>query len=75
MLFDKVIAFDNFRKKIVLIVNMSLDDIETGYNKAILELKHLCELLKNGEKKNEPGGRLLSEVTPLFNKETYCGMV
>ena len=29
MLFDKVIAFDNFRQKIVLIVNISLDDPES----------------------------------------------
>lgn len=36
MLFDKVIAFDNFRKKIILIVNMPLEDIETGYHKAIV---------------------------------------
>lgn len=75
MLFDKVIAFDNFRQKIILIANMELEDPETGYRKAVMELKQLCDLLKNGEKKKEPGGRLLSEVTPLFDKETYCGMV
>ena len=28
MLFDKVIAFDHLRQKIVLIVNMPLDDVE-----------------------------------------------
>ena len=33
------------------------------------------ELLRNGEKKNEPGGRLTGEVTPLFNKEQFCNMV
>ena len=71
MLFDKVIAFDNFRQKIILIVNMDLSDPETGYNKAILELHQLQELLRFGEKKQEPEG----EVTPLFDKETYCGMV
>ena len=47
MLFDKVIAFDNFRQKIILIVNMSLEDPETGYNKAKLELKQLADLLRN----------------------------
>ena len=41
MLFDKVIAFDNFRQKIILIVNMSLEDPETGYNKAVLELDNI----------------------------------
>lgn len=75
MLFDKVIAYDNFRQKIILIVNMPLDDPETGYNKAIMELKQLADLLKHGEKKEEPGGRLLSEVKPLFNEEQYCAMV
>lgn len=75
MLFDKVIAFDNFRQKIILIVNMPLDDPETGYNKAILELRQLRELLKTGQKKQEPPGRLLSQVTPLFDREAYCAMV
>ncbi|MBQ8288592.1 MAG: anthranilate synthase component I [Clostridia bacterium] len=75
MLFDKVIAFDNFRQKIILIVNMPLDDPETGYNKAVMELNQLALLLRNGEKKNEPGGKLLGEVTPLFEKEEFCGMV
>lgn len=75
MLFDKVIAFDNFRQKIILIVNMDLSDPETGYNKAILELHQLQELLRFGEKKQEPESHLKGEVAPLFDKETYCGMV
>ena len=75
MLFDKVIAFDHFRQKIILVVNMPLEEIESGYNKAIMELKQLCDLLRNGEKKQEPGGRLLGEVTPLFQKEQYCEIV
>lgn len=75
MLFDKVIAFDHLQQKIILIINMPLDDVEVGYNKAAMELKQLVELLKNGEKKNEPGGKLLGEVTPLFDKAQFCGMV
>ena len=75
MLFDKVIAFDNVRQKVILIVNISLEEPETGYNKAVMELKQLAELLRFGEKKEEPAGHLLGEVTPLFDKETYCSMV
>lgn len=75
MLFDKVIAFDNFRQKIILMVNMPLTDPETGYNKAVMELKQLCGLLRSGKPKDEPGGRLTGEVTPLFDRETYCRMV
>ena len=75
MLFDKVIAFDNLCQKITLIVNMTLEDPETGYNKALIELKQLRELLLHGEKKQNMGGKLLGPVTPLFDKERYCDMV
>lgn len=75
MLFEKVIAFDHVRQKIIFIVNMSLHDIEVGYNKAVLELKQLVELLKKGEKKQEAKGRLMEEVIPLFEKEQFCDMV
>ncbi|MDO4975657.1 MAG: anthranilate synthase component I [Eubacteriales bacterium] len=75
MLFEKVIAFDNFRQKIIFIVNMHLDDVEVGYNKAVLELKQMVELIKHGKKKEEAGGKLLGEVTPLFDKERFSQMV
>lgn len=75
MLFDKVIAFDNFRQKIILISNMSLEDPETGYNKAKMELQQLADLLRNGNRKKEAAGKLTSEVKALFDKEQYCEMV
>lgn len=75
MLFEKVIAFDHLRQKIILIANMPLEEPETGYNKAVMELKQLVELLRNGEKKKEPGGKLGGDVTPLFDKEQFCSMV
>ncbi len=75
MLFDKVIAFDHLRQKLIFIVNMPLDDVKVGYNKAVMELRQLVELIRHGKKKNEPGGRLLGEVTQLFSKEQFCSMV
>ncbi|MBO4324586.1 MAG: anthranilate synthase component I [Lachnospiraceae bacterium] len=75
MLFDKIITFDNIRQKIILIANMSVEDPETSYKKAVWDIKQLEQLLRHGEKKEEPAGRLLGEVTPLFTKEQYCGMV
>lgn len=53
MLFDKVIAFDNIKKKIILIANIQLEDPETGYNKAVFELNNLAELIAHGKKKTE----------------------
>ena len=75
MLFDKVIAFDHLRQKIILIVNMPLDDVKIGYNKAVMELKQLVKLIRYGEKEKEPSGKLLGEITPLFDKEQFCAMV
>ncbi len=75
MLFDKVIAFDHVRQKIILIVNMSLDDPAAGYSKAVLELLHMADILRNGERKQEPRGKLLGEVAPLINRKAYCAMV
>jgi len=75
MLFDKVIAFDNFRQKLILIVNMRLEEGEAGYNKAKMELQQMADLLRNGVPKREPAGHLKSEVTALFSREEYCGMV
>jgi len=75
MLFEKVIAFDNIKQKIVLIANIHLDEPDVNYNKAVWELKQLADLLRNGEKKKEPSGKLLGEVTAMFSKEEYCDMV
>ncbi|MBP0976150.1 MAG: anthranilate synthase component I, partial [Oscillospiraceae bacterium] len=33
MLFDKVIAFDHFRQKLILIANMRLNEPETEYRR------------------------------------------
>ena len=74
MMFDKVIAFDNYRQKIVLIVNMKLNDLEYQYEKAVKDINHLRDILTNGTANSFPG-TLLGEVKPLFDKETYCSMV
>lgn len=75
MLFDKVIAFDNFKQKIILIVNISLDNLDTEYNRAALELKQMAELIKNGTPISGCPGKCTTEFTPLFQKEEYCSMV
>lgn len=75
MLFHKVIAFDHFRQKIILIVNMKLADGATGYHRAVLELEQMAALLKHGTKFKEPRSRMTGEMQPLFEKEAYCDMV
>ena len=78
MLFDTVIAFDNVKQKIILMVNIHVDEganLEAEYTRAKAELASLASLLKYGEKVVEKPGKLLGEVTPLMNKEEYCGIV
>lgn len=77
MLFDKVIAFDNYRQKIILIVNISLSgaDLDTEYNRAALELEQMAQLIRTGQPQPDTPGRLTTEIKALFDKETYCGMV
>ncbi len=75
MLFDKVIVFDNFRQKIILIANVSLDNIEEEYKRAEKELLEMVDLIRHGEPSKDVAGKLLSPIKPLFNKEQYCEMV
>lgn len=75
MLFDKLIAFDNYRQKIILMVNIKLDNYESNYNKAVLELEEMKELIISGSPIKNSFGKLKGEVKPLFDKEAYCNMV
>lgn len=75
MLFDKVISFDNFKQKIVLIVNMKTDNLEENYHKAIEELNEMENLIKNGEKADIPPLELKSDFKPVFSRYEYCEMV
>lgn len=75
MLFDKVIAFDNFRQKIILIVNISLEHLETEYNRAAMELSQLADLIKSGTPIAEEPGKCTTDFYPLFQQEEYCSMV
>ena len=75
MLFDKVIAFDNYRQKIILIANMKTEDLETAYHKAVLELENMKALVEREEKQLIPPLRLLSDFEPLFDERQYCDMV
>ena len=75
MLFDKVIAFDHFRQKVILIVNIRCEDLETEYHKAEVELETMRRLLSDGEMAPLEPGRCTSVFRALFDKERYCSMV
>lgn len=71
MLFDKVIAFDHFRQKIILIQNVKLENIENDYAKAVKELEKMIELITNYKAKEIPKGRKTSDYRYLFEEDEY----
>lgn len=75
MLFHKVIVFDNYRQKIILIVNARTEDMETYYNKAVMELEQMRELILKGQKEEPVPFHLKSDFRPLFDEKAYCHMV
>lgn len=75
MLFDKVIAFDNYRQKIILIVNIKVENLEVNYRKAEIELKAMADLIINAKKAEERPLKIKSDYRSYFSKEQYCNMV
>ncbi|MDR1615054.1 MAG: anthranilate synthase component I family protein [Campylobacteraceae bacterium] len=75
MFFDQVIAFDNLKKEIFLIINIKTDALEKNYNNALDELKNMENLIKKDEKTYIPKLKLTSPFNSLFDETKYCAMV
>ncbi len=75
MLFDKVIAFDNVKQKVIIIVNARTNDLVHEYEKATAELDKIERLITSGISARPTYGHMTSELKPLFSREEYCGMV
>lgn len=75
MLFDKVIAFDNLKQKIIIIANAKTENIEESYKKAVEDIEYIKGLIIKGEYTEPPVGRLKSEFRRLFSQDEYCDMV
>jgi anthranilate synthase component 1 len=75
MLFDKVIAFDHFKQKIIIIVNASTTDFESNYINSVIALKEMEALIKSEKEMTKYSSKLMSKFTSLFSKEQYCNMV
>lgn len=75
MLFDKVVVFDNYRQKIILIVNIRTEDLDGSYRKGEEELEKMTDLLLHGAMAENPPLKLKSGFRCLFDKEKYCQIV
>lgn len=75
MLFDKLICYDNYRQKILLIVNISTEDMETAYQKALLDLNVMEEIIRKGKPKQIQKGHLLEPLKPKLSLEEFTEKV
>ena len=75
MLFDKVIAFDNIRQKLIIIANASTDNLEINYKKAVNDIDEIINLIKNGEEVKQEKAHITSEFRRMFEEKEFCEMV
>lgn len=75
MLFDKVIAFDNVKQKMLIIANAKTDNLTENYIHAVEEISEIIELIKHGEEAEVEPAKMTSEYRKLFDQEAFCNMV
>ena len=78
MLFDKVVAFDSYRQRVILICGVApqcADDVEEAYAEALNTLDEMERLLRMGERRQFEPLRLLRDLEPRFSRDEFCGMV
>ena len=75
MLFEKVVVFDNYRQRMILIANADASNLDESYPAACGELERMAALLKSGTPAERRPGWLRSPFRPLFDMPAYCDMV
>ncbi len=75
MLFDKVVAFDNLRQKIVIIANADAQNLDEDYKRCVREIEEIADLIRHGRPIDVVPGKISSDFRPLFTEEEYCAMV
>ncbi len=75
MLFDKVIAFDNLKQKIIVIANARTEHLKQEYQRCVTQIQQTVELIRTGEPIEVVPGRITSDYRALFSEKEYCEMV
>ena len=75
MLFDRVIAFDHYKQKVILIAGVMTENFEESYEAANAALEEMQQLITFGEEASFPKLELQSEVKPAFDEATYSRMI
>lgn len=75
MLFDRVIVFDHYKQKLILIAGVDPSDPDRSYREASEKLDEIEKLLGSEAKAVFKPLKLKEELTPAFSKKEYCRMV
>ena len=75
MLFDKVIAYDHLKQKIIVVVNYRSSQGETGYNAAALEIEKIIHMIYDAAVLKTEKAQKEVDFTCNTSKEEYCEMV
>ena len=80
MLFDRVICFDSYRQKVVLVASVDVSDpapaaLDSAYAAAVAELDRMQDILQNGKKHDFEPLRLERELAPVYDQARYEQMV
>lgn len=75
MLFDKVIAFDHLKQKIIIIANYPAKEGMKGYKEALKELSKIEALIRENTPISSSGRKEKISFRCNMTKEQYCSLV
>jgi len=75
LLFDKIIVYDQLRQKIILICNIKTDHLEANYNRAIVELNNMADMIYETMEHHHVTGRVNSPFVPQKTEKQFAAMV
>ena len=75
MLFDKIIAYDHLKQKLIIMVNMKTNDCERQYRQAYEDIEKICELIASNDVLPAENSDKNVEFTSNFTEKEFCEMV
>lgn len=75
MLFDKIIAYDHLKQKLIIMVNMKTNDCERQYRQAYEDIEKICELIASNDVLPAENSDKNVEFKSNFTEEEFCEMV
>lgn len=75
MLFDKLVAFDACKQKVILIASVDVGDLKDSYARAVGDIEFMQAVLEGGAKYDFAPLELQDELRPRYDEARYSEMV